>query len=107
MGRTVTKKAKKTTIYPRAPRKRASKPPRRFLNSKNEKIASDDSKSDGQVSGPGTRLRSRLAREFISEQEKREERADRKSLSSKRSSLLGAAAALEKQQKQSDFAKRL
>ena len=49
MGRTDTKKAKKTTIRPRAPGKRTSKPPRRFLNSENEKTASDDSKSNGQV----------------------------------------------------------
>ena len=108
MGRTVTKKVKKTTTRPRAPDKRTYKPPERFLNSENEKIASDDSKSDSQVNGPGTRSRSRLAKEFISEQEKREERAERnRSLSSKRSSLLGAAAAIEKQQEQSDFAKKL
>ena len=82
-----------------------SKPPRRFQN---EQVASDNSESDGQVSGPGTRSRSRLAKEFIAEQEKREERAEkRRSLSSERSSLLVTAAALERQQEPSEFAKAL
>ena len=103
MGRTVTKKTKKTTIRPRAPGKRMSKPPRRFQN---EQAASDNSESDGPVSGPGTRSRSRLAKEVIAEQEKREKRAERND-SSDSLSLLGAAAALERQQEPSEFAKAL
>ena len=67
------------------------------MNSENEKTASADSESDGQVSGPNICLRSKLAKEFITEQGKRGKKAERRrSLSSKRSSFQEAAAALKK-----------
>ena len=103
MGKTVTKKAKKATVRSRAPGKRPSKPPSRFQG---EQAASDSSESDGQGSGPNTRSSSRLRAELIAEQEKRDRRAERKD-GSDRSSLLGAAAALERQQEPSEFAKAL
>ena len=100
MGRTVTKKVKNTTMRPRATGKRQSKPPRRFMN---EQIAPDVNVSDSQGASPNTRSTSRLGAELIEERGKRAERKD----SSDSLSLLGAAAALERQQEPSEFAKEL